>query len=477
MNKPIYKLIIAILGLSLYSCVSDTEIDEVFEGNTQDRVLERLDELNELLLSSEFGWETEYMPGEETGVYRMHMLFNEDGSVEITSDHNSGDNDIDANYRVGISQSPELVFENYSVFANLTDNFDGTVASTNFDRGAEFQFTFTDEADEDLIVLESKSDLEIQDDEGEFISRKTVLTLVKATANTKDEIIALQGLDERINDDFNPNPSVPNEPFRGFRIDDGSSETILSTDLIYNSFDRSARLVYEKDGEDVNEVLGIGLTEEGLYLAEPFEFEGKFYQDFIYDEVTNEFVSEVDGFRAYITRGSIPFYINRDFEEIGTDGFNRLLYRPSLGRNPATSDDFIAITDRLSEGLAPFGFTFFDYILFFNPSNTAQLLIRFESIADPTGGLLSLTYDFEQIIVDRKVKLNFIGPVDGNSDFLLPQCQELIDFFEAPSGLIYSNTGGFIAVLPDGSIQQFSNTTSRLINTDSSNLSVYAVWF
>jgi len=41
----IFKIILSIFCLSqLVSCVSDTDIDEVFEENTQDRVLNNLDQ-------------------------------------------------------------------------------------------------------------------------------------------------------------------------------------------------------------------------------------------------------------------------------------------------------------------------------------------------------------------------------------------------------------------------------------------------
>ncbi len=465
MNRLIYKLVIAIFCFSLYSCVSDTEIDEVFEGNTQDRVLERLDELNELLLSSEFGWETDYIPGEETGVYKMHMLFNEDGSVEITSDHNNGDNDIDANYRVGISQKPELVFENYSVFSNLTDNFDGTVASTNFDRDAEFQFTFTEEANEDIIVLESKSDLEIQDDEGEFISRKTVLTLVKATTSTKDEIMALQGLDERINDDYVPNPSITNPPYRGFKIENSNSETVFASNFVYNAFDRSSRLVYEKDGEDVEEFFGIGFSEEGVSLAEPFEYEGKSFQNFVYDETTNEFVAEVDGFRAFITRGNLPFYINKDYEEINelvANGYFRLWYRADLtGNHPGTSDAFLDIYDEINATIAPFGDSLTDISIYFdNLSSRSTLVIN-------TAQYGPYQYSYEYSVVDRKLVFDFIGPVDDFSTDYQYEVQGLIDYISSTSGLVYINQGNF---------QNFINQTAQLISFDNPEVSAYFIW-
>ena len=95
----------------LLGCSKD-EIEPLFDQDSDTRVNLLLEEYKSILTQSEFGWKTRYQPDQEVGAYNIYLNFNEDNSVEVTSDLLGGIFDLETTYRVGITQFPELIFEN-----------------------------------------------------------------------------------------------------------------------------------------------------------------------------------------------------------------------------------------------------------------------------------------------------------------------------------------------------------------------------
>ncbi len=473
----IYNKCLVLLGVFLITaCASDNEIDPVFDENTQSRVLNRLSELNTLLVSSEFGWVADYVPDDNSGVYKMHIVFNEDNTADFTSDHNFGNTDAKTSYRVGIAQIPELVFENYSTFANITDNFDGRT-SVDFSRDAEFQFNFTEQATETEIVLESKSDIEVVSDEGEVLAKKTELILRKASATDKETITSLRGNDVILLDNYVPNESTELLPFKGLVIQDAAGDIKLSTAYSYNPLFRNVSFAYEDNTEtEIEEVLGVELTDNGFKLFNPFEFEGESFSDFVYDASTNTFNAVSGDSKATITGGDLPFFIGKDVFDIRTEGFTQALYRPSLGTNSFISDNFTSLINKLDVEFAPVNQQFFQISIDLFPTadigtdierNTRIGFVFFDS----AGERVNYFYFLNSTIEDRKIKFDFVTAATQESFDNQPIFQDLIDFFTADGGLIYNNRGAFSTTT-----NSFSNQAATFLNTDDPSLGVYFVW-
>src|SRR4051812_798083 len=90
--KNLYKYLIAgILILQLSACSnSATDADQLFEQTPTERLNAQKKELNDVLLSSEFGWKAVYFTDNTVlGGYTHLFRFAADGSVQMASDFDS----------------------------------------------------------------------------------------------------------------------------------------------------------------------------------------------------------------------------------------------------------------------------------------------------------------------------------------------------------------------------------------------------
>ncbi|MBG6129272.1 hypothetical protein IWQ47_000035 [Aquimarina sp. EL_43] len=457
-NIKIYTLLLITLGFM--ACSTDNEVEPLFDQDVDSRVDALLESYKKTLTDSEFGWKADYRPGNEiTGVYNIYFKFNTDNSATIVSDHNNGENDTPTTYRVGKSQFPELVFENHSTLHSLFE-------AERFRLGAEFEFIIVS-VSSDKIELKSKTD------QGED---KSTLTLVKATADDKENVEKLQGLDERVKDGHNTTLL-----FRGITITNSAADLIFSGSFSYDELTRIATVIYEDaDNNEKIDELAIELTENGITFVNPVTFAGIEFQVFTYDEVTNTFTSTVDGNTAVIAPSNLPLYINNDILTIGQSASgSRFLYRPALGSNPLTSAGIDAIVAEINTNVAPFGISFNNFILTTDPSVSGNNTVLSVSLPNFT-----LFYDFEAKIVNKKLILDYKGPSTtqgnaGNNAFIESRIQSLIDFLRSPNpadadpdGLIYTSRGPFRSTT-----NAFPNEAATFLSTSNPSLSVYGVWF
>ncbi len=441
-NINIY--ILAFLTISLVSCSND-DVDPLFDTDVNTRVNEQLDSLRKALLSAENGWKVEYQPENTVGIFNIYLKFNEDSTVDIASDFDNGDQDLPTTYRVSISQKPELVLENFTVFHRLFEaNF--------FSLGAEFEFLF-ENVTEDIITLKSKTD------SGE----KSTLTFVKALTSDKGDIIALQGLDARIEKE-----NLTDKPFTSLKLFDNNSEEIFTSSYNFDKLSRTITLFY--DGDNNNEVEDrqpIKITQEGFDFVSPITLLGTEFQSFTYDETNNYFIAIVGDVTAIINGTDLPGYINNDGLGLGDGRFTQFLYRPSLGAHPLTSSGFDAIMAQVNANIAGFGFSVFEFrtIIDINdPDGNTYLEV---TIVNADGGSITLFYDLRPSIQDKKIFFEYIAPFGDTSALLETQMAPLINFWLSTEGLIYTNRGTF---------QNFSNLAGQFLNAQDPSLSVYAVW-
>lgn len=313
-----YSLLVITVILS--GCSKD-EIEPLFDQDSNTRVNTLLEEYKNILTQSEFGWKTRYQPDEEVGAYNIYLDFNEDNSVEVTSDLLGGTFDLETTYRVGITQFPELIFENYSTFHYLFE-------SNNFSLGAEFEFLF-DEVSEDQIIFKSKTDT----------GEQSTIVFEKASSTDQQSVISIRDFYDRLGDGFNTTSFLRNIVARN-----GSDEVVFNgTFTFYETPSRSGAIsVFDSATGDLEtNYYPIAITTAGFDLLEPLIINDQEVSVFTYNEADNIYVSE---------DGGLNTIIGYDLQPVATE----------------------LVPDFLSDDVNTFG-TKYQYYSYFDPSSSIHL--------------------------------------------------------------------------------------------------------
>ncbi|WP_062058976.1 DUF4302 domain-containing protein [Aquimarina longa] len=453
MLKYIKIYILFIVTIGFISCSNDNEVAPLFNQDIDTRVNELLASYKKTLTDAEFGWIADYQPidNKTTGVYNIHLKFNEDNSVNLVSDYNGGTDDLVSSYRVGKSQLPELVFENYTVLHRLFE-------VNRFSLEAEFEYIIK-EVSSDVIKLESKTD------NGD---KKSTLILTKATANDKENVKKLQGLDNRVKNGYNTTLA-----FRGITITNTASDLIFSGSFSYDELTRIATVIYEDaDNNEKIDKLAIELTEGGINFVSPVTFAGTEFQVFTYDEDSNTFKSTIGDLTAVISASNEPSYINNDILNIQNGTRTIFGYRPIYGDAQFMSQEFLDIFTTIDANLAPNGLNmeiYFFILDFSTPTPTATMTFR--AINKAGDRRFVGNYSFNVSIVNKKLFLTLIGATNANGGFFQSRIKPLLDFWTSPNGLLYTERGNFRTFN-----NNFTNQSGSFFSIDNP-ISSYVIWF
>ena len=121
--------------------------------SVEERVNEAISGLRSELTTPENGWQLEYSPTPDAGVFFMLLDFDDNGDVRIQSDIADNDGefyDETITYRIDNALGLELILETYGVFHYLFEQEQSTF-------GAEFEFIF-DRKDGDNLLFNSATD-------------------------------------------------------------------------------------------------------------------------------------------------------------------------------------------------------------------------------------------------------------------------------------------------------------------------------
>lgn len=113
--KKIYNILFALIAvLSFTSC--STDIDEVFDKSSAERVNDAIAEYKTVLTSAENGWLMKYYPKANTkyGGYNLLLKFGTDGNVTAMSDALGADTKATSHYKLEQSASIVLSFDEYN---------------------------------------------------------------------------------------------------------------------------------------------------------------------------------------------------------------------------------------------------------------------------------------------------------------------------------------------------------------------------
>ncbi|WP_299313673.1 DUF4302 domain-containing protein [uncultured Aquimarina sp.] len=380
------------LLLAVFAC-SDDDVQPLFEQDSDTRVNILLESYRETLINSEFGWKTVYQPGTNFGGNNIYLKFNEDKTVDIVSDVLGGQNDLETTFRVGISQFPELVFENYTTFHALFE-------AQNFNLGAEFEFIF-EEVSEDRIKFRSKTD----------ISNPTEIIFEKATAEDQENIENLRAFYDQLQDDTNTLRFIRNLVV----LDDANNILYNRTFTYVDDLERTAGVTdfNSETGEISTEILPISITTTGFNFLAPLILGDLSISSFIYDQDLGTYTSTDSGVTtiigydlAPVATAIIPELASPDVNSFGVDFSTYSYFDESFGSS------FLSQTSENFKNLAKASDVFRIDMVLDDPNFSNQSYFIFNM----NDGSLNFATFTREVIANERVVFTFsqfFGDTDG----------------------------------------------------------------
>ncbi len=460
--KKIYikYLFVGLLTIFVFSCSNDN-VDEVFSEAPANRLTQASTELMELLTAQEHGYKAVYFTkNDEFGGFTFFMNFNEDATVNMTSDFDEDTDMQSSSFDIRPGTATDLVFTTRNHIQKVSNpDYDG-LRGTGFKGTSVFQFfsnqdgklTFRDirNADTGFLVLEP-------------------------TGFSDFETESLASVDKSLAQRNNITPTATDAVFQILKIENASGE--YNFNFNYDAFRQfaSPRVeIYEGNIPTIQEFnFGLAFTEDGLIINPALEFEGETYETFTYNEETRSYVSTVNGTTATIFFNGTPAFLTSDVEALGEPGHSSFGYRITWGDSPLTSSGFHALMDDMNQRIqSSYGASayFFQISYYAEPDDSGTVGMRI--YFNIGGSFYSGLYLFKQTIADNKLYLEYLGQGNANAGYFANASEPLIEFFSSEEGLYFFDHGSFSTETTNS-----SNLSSSFTSISQPNLRLYGLWF
>ena len=419
-------------------CSDDDEVDPLFEEDVATRIDQQLEVYRQLLVEPEFGWKVAYQPGEDQSIFNIHLQFTTGGDALVTSDYQEGNEDLVSTYRVGISQVPELVFENFTVFHKLFE-------ADNFSTGAEFEFLF-EEATSDRIIFKSKTD----------IGDRSQIIFEKATASDQQFIESLAIQDTRIASGLETSLQ-----FKSIRSTQTDGSVFFEADFDFNIDSRIARSSFIENTTSYSETVHpLRITEDGFELLVPLQIGGQGVSNFAYDTTSDTHISNDGGFVTTIGTTAISVLsiadhldsLHNQYSYFNDINFPVLTPLSVPFRDLSTAGGYSRMNLLFNVNLNGVGVV---NIAQFEISEEGSVLVLFESV----------NVGNEKIVLSQEMQERiFLLGNATNAD--IPQLVGTLDVLFDPDGWLIERTGAF------GSLETPIYTLRQIANSDNYFFSV-----
>lgn len=463
--KNIYKYswLFCLTLFLVVSCNSDDD-EELFSESPADRISEQNEELLNLLLSESQGYKAVYFSkNDEFGGFTYYMNFSADGTVKMTSDFDEDTDILTSSYEVRTGSTTELVFTTRNHIQKASNPDYPGLVGTGFKGTSVFQFfgyedgaiTFRDVRNKETALL-TLTPTNFSDFDSESVASAEVSLQQRA----------------------NILPTASTSVFQILKIENGSE--VYNFNLNYDPLRLHATpsVIVEENGLNTIKEFNFGIvfTEEGLMVSPALEFEGQVYETFVYDEVTNSFVANVNGTIATILFDSAPAIVSEDVNGVGTPGHQVFGYALVYGNNALTSPGFFEMIDTLNTNIQSLGafaanWSLYGFQYYAVPDGDGNVLI-YVGVSDGAGTTYWGAYSYAQTIENNRLYLSFNGTANGNGDFFFNALIPLLQFFNSAEGLYFTDEGSF-----SSDLYSYSNLASTFTSADQPNLRVYGLWF
>ena len=272
MLKKIIRIGLLAMALSTVVTGCKSNDDSVFEKSPNQRASEQSEQLEKLLVDSEFGWKFHYFPEDSAlGGFTFLMKFDDQGKVVMVSDFtDEGYTEKESEYEIQLRSTTSLVFTTNTYIHELSDPINSVL---RYGRGyeGEFQFRFYG-FDDDNIYFRGT-----HDSTKEF-------NFIKATAEDWSNFESRKSVMAEIG---NPEVAV----FRSIEVKQGAD--VQKYDAIYSA---EMRFLEFNAGNGQSLApgiygLGVGFSNDGLVIQPAIELNGEKFANFKWDASQKAFVS------------------------------------------------------------------------------------------------------------------------------------------------------------------------------------------
>ncbi|MEG2101821.1 MAG: DUF4302 domain-containing protein, partial [Flavobacterium sp.] len=294
--KHLYKyLFAAVLILQLTACNNNTDAEQFFEETPTTRLNNQKSELNDALLSSEFGWKAVYFTDNTVlGGYTHLFKFAKDGSVEMASDFDADTDVYKSEYAIQLGSTVSVTFttKNRIHLLSESDNFPIPALRAKGYLG-DFQFLYYGQEKGEIIFRTNRNNRELR--------------FVKATAQ--------DWADLHKNIEMIPNViGAPTRPlFRLLETNDGTTKHQF--DFSFSAVTRFAESNSIEAGYSVSYNMGVGYTPTGIVVSPAVVVGGQNLTNFVYNDTDGSFTATgTGGVSAVIKYTDKPLSLTDDYK-------------------------------------------------------------------------------------------------------------------------------------------------------------------
>jgi hypothetical protein len=326
-------LLIVFLAIGMGSCNNNDE-ESKFDQTPTQRLQARQKELNDLLLSSEFGWKAVYFTDNtQLGGYTHLFKFKNGGLVDMASDFDEHTSVYNSEYQIQLGSTVSVVFTTKNRIHLLSDsgNFPTDVLEGKGYKG-DFQFLYYGQENGEIIFKTNRDFIELH--------------FVKATAQDWQDLPKnIDMIDNVI--------GAPTRPlFRLLETNDGTA--IHQFDFNFTDITRFAIANSLESGSSMSYNMGIAYTPTGITVDPAVQVGTQKLTNFIYDDVTGNFTATgTNNVTATIKYSDKPLVLTDDYKKL-LDGSPQTVYgyiSANLSKAPTNSPLCISLLNTVNATL------------------------------------------------------------------------------------------------------------------------------
>lgn len=294
--KNILKyLMVAFLAVYLLgACTNSTEAEQIFDKTPSERLNIQKKELNDALLSSEFGWKAVYFTDDtQLGGFTHLFKFSAGGKVVMASDFDDDVLPHESEYDVVLGSTVSVVFTTFNKIHLLSDS-DNYPTSALRGKGylGDFQFLYYGQENGDLVFKSNRLVREVR-----FV-KATQQDWTDLAKNLVSKQNLVGGIDKPL--------------FKFLEINDGKS--IKKYEFGYNPASRYSSSSSLDAGSSEVVSMGIGYTPTGLVVSPALKVAGQSLTNFVYDEASKSFTATgTGGISTAIKYINVPLSLTNDY--------------------------------------------------------------------------------------------------------------------------------------------------------------------